>query len=1547
MGPSDLKAVSSRPLRWLITVLLAAIGFHFQPAFALELVPMLAGWTTDDKTYFESAGPACKAFTAPKIIAFNTSGTCSPTGRCGPACFEEDFGAVTSQPGAAACMVSVTYQSTSAAPACSTYTYQGALGFASFKSYACPANSTNYSGPTCICLTGYASVGGKCVKREIDLPGSCSKDGYATTNPIVPATGEKIKTEVDFEDSSSHPLGFRRHYRSSRGASAWGHDYAAKLQISTATIILTLGNGNVRTFNSPTGENGPLNTVQPWPHLSGMGSLNPQNIADQSTGAISTVWRYTNLEDDSVWLFDAAGKVISQTLRNGWTMRYGYNAANQLTSVSNQFGRSLAFTYDGAGKLATVSPPDGRPITYGYDGSGRLVSVLHPGSTGAVSKTYLYENVGNAQLLTGIVDEANQRSTYLYDDQFRATSSALAGGVERYLVSYGADSAATVTDPLGTPRNYVYGIQNGKLTVTGANLPGGVGLGDAASRIQDANGFITQETDFLGVNTMYTWDATRRVPLSTSRAVGTAQAQTTQTQWHPTFRLPVLVTEAGRSTASTYDALGNQLTETITDTATSQTRSRAWSYNAQGLVSSATVPNGSVSQYSYDAAGNPVSTTNALGQVSTMAYDAAGRMTRLTEPNGLITTYAYDLRGRLLTQVRGGETTAYTYTASGQLASAALPSGYRVSYSYDAAQRLIGALDNRGNSIAYTLDPMGNRTREEVKDASGAIALVTGRTINSLNRVAALSGAVGQTTAFNFDANGEALSATDPLNQATRQTLDPLRRPVATTLADNASASQTFNALDQLTSITDPKGVGTQYERNAFGELLRETSPDMGRIVYTRDAAGEVIGQTDAKGNVTQITRDALGRPLQVRYSAAHVVNYTWDSNGQASGSQIGSLGKMQDNSGSTTFERDALGRVTAKTQIINDNPAAPGSYTARYTYAGGELAAITYPSGLKVFYRRSASGQITGIDTQVPGTGKPVTAFVSNLIYTALGQPRVWSWVGGDTASRTFDADGRMTGNEFASYTFDAASRITGINQSLWASRVTTTTVNGVTTSTTSYYKTPLGWAAGYDSRNRVTSFVRPSAETRYSYDANSNRLSAVSIVTSDTDLNTTFNAFDTRNTSSQALSIEAGSNRLLGFVQTLTKVQGTQTPSTTTSPVNYSLDANGNLTTDGLRGFDYDAANRHTLTTVTHLGEASKITYLHNGQGQRVFKSEPQVAQTIPNATTLGTPFVTWLKTNFQWLFAAAQANATLGQSYVYADEKLPPYALLGEYGNGGSQTAGRIEYLWLPLDSGEAMPIGLFQNSKFYAVHTDHIHTPRLITDGTNKPVWQWPYSAFGDNKPTGILTATTSATSAYTQDPASLARLQATTPALIYNPRYPGQYFDEESNLSYNTFRSYSATQGRYTQGDPIGLEGGLNRFRYVGGNPLSWTDPQGLNGIAVGVGIGSLILITSPAAQQAVSGAMASAVDGANSAMEAVKSLCTPGDPCEQLVSRINIAKNGVARRFRQLAENRGGIDQSTHLIQLKGRQQNLRSLLNEAAAMGCAVPPDAWYWATK
>jgi RHS repeat-associated protein len=58
-------------------------------------------------------------------------------------------------------------------------------------------------------------------------------------------------------------------------------------------------------------------------------------------------------------------------------------------------------------------------------------------------------------------------------------------------------------------------------------------------------------------------------------------------------------------------------------------------------------------------------------------------------------------------------------------------------------------------------------------------------------------------------------------------------------------------------------------------------------------------------------------------------------------------------------------------------------------------------------------------------------------------------------------------------------------------------------------------------------------------------------------------------------------------------------------------------------------------------------------------------------------------------------------------------------------------------------------------------------------------------------------------------------------------FPGQYYDNETQLHYNYFRDYDPSTGRYIESDPIGLEGGVNTYVYVNNRTLNITDRFGL------------------------------------------------------------------------------------------------------------------------
>lgn len=95
--------------------------------------------------------------------------------------------------------------------------------------------------------------------------------------------------------------------------------------------------------------------------------------------------------------------------------------------------------------------------------------------------------------------------------------------------------------------------------------------------------------------------------------------------------------------------------------------------------------------------------------------------------------------------------------------------------------------------------------------------------------------------------------------------------------------------------------------------------------------------------------------------------------------------------------------------------------------------------------------------------------------------------------------------------------------------------------------------------------------------------------------------------------------------------------------------------------------------------------------------------------------------------------------------------------------------------------------------------------------------------------------------------------------------PGQYYDAETGKNYNYFRDYDPTTGRYVESDPIGLNGGVNTYNYVGNNPLKFFDLLGLSSLVFNPSNGTLTVISGSGAYLATFQAANNAQTGSRGA----------------------------------------------------------------------------------
>lgn len=1133
------------------------------------------------------------------------------------------------------------------------------LGIKAINDYAC-----NYL-PGCLGAIPGIQAANNWFNEEVLGYGAAAPNGPLAGNPVSVGNGVKTQIEADYLGSGPFPLGYVRTYNSfqpngSPVGHKWSADYHQRLVLPAGATAM--GPPEAVMAQRPEGGWWQFN------YRSGryLGNADVAARIERVTDGLgrTTGWRLRTA-GDGVETYDASGRLLVVENRAGLRHTLTYDG-DLLQRVVDDFGRSLAFEYDPATRqVSALVDPEGGRIAYAYE-AGALVAVTYADQT---RRQYHYEAQGWPTLLTGITDERGIRyASWKYDDQNRVVESVHAGGADRTTFSYG-ELETRVTDARGTTRTYSFTRIFDTLRMTEVTEPCATcGSSSATAITYDGSGYPSVITDGNGNRSQVRVNA-RGLPEQWTRALGTPEARTVSVQWHPSWRVPAVVTETGATgtpkvTTFVYDERGNPETRTVS--VDGQSRTWSYDYNGAGQI---TVEDGprtdvaDITRYEYDpATGDLIAETDANGLTTRYPeHDAHGRVLLTVDANGLATRHAYDDRGRLVTSTvtqpdgSAPESTTFRYTAEGALDRLTLPDGSWLQYAYDDAQRLVGIEDSAGNRTAYTLNAAGDREREETQDPSGALAMIRHRVTDALGRLARAYGSdPAEATLYDYDGNGNQRFAHAPLHQnPSEDRYDALDRLTTSIDPMLGQVGYRYDARDNLREVVDPRQLSTRYDFNGFDELTALYSPDTGATRYTYDPAGNVASRQDALGVGATYDYDAGNRLTSVTYPD-ETLTYAY---GEASGGAgaKGNLTTLGDGSGRTRFVYDAQGRVLEKTQQLGDDGNTGGRRTVRHSYANGLVDETLLPSGVRLKYRYGADGRV--LEISVNGV-----SLVRDVKYFPFGEPKAWTTAAG-RYERGFDSDGRVIAHSRGATTamlrYDAASRIVEASEDAGGRP---------------------HWQYGYDELDRLASAGNAGTggplaglALGWNFDATGNRTREV-------------RSQDGATTTSD-YTIDPASNRLMAIAGAARQ-----------------HDATGNTTLVDGQTLIY--SDRGRLVEV-RLGTTVQARYAYNGFGERVCVA---AGGTCPAAGQTGSGYRQYMYDAAGHLLGEYDAGGNLLAEHVWLGDTpvavLKPASTTGQH---GGSVMGEVAA---------------------YFVHPDHLDTPRVVVNAAGTAVWRWDSAPFGD-------------------------------------------------------------------------------------------------------------------------------------------------------------------------------------------------------------------------
>lgn len=802
----------------------------------------------------------------------------------------------------------------------------------------------------------------------------------------------------------------------------------------------------------------------------------------------------------------------------------------------------------------------------------------------------------------------------------------------------------------------------------------------------------------------------------------------------------------------------------------------------------------STTTYTYDKLHNMKSSTNALDGTTSFSYDKYGNLVKETDPLGRSNTYSYDLAGQMTSAADPlGKITAYTYDPAGNITEITKPGGRKTSYGYDKNYNVTSVTDPMGY-VAKTVYDKDNCVTEE----TDALGQKESYTYDKDSRVTSITDKRGFTTGFDYDAHGNIQVVTDKTGLKSHLEYDKNDNLTKVTDALGGVTTYGYDNMDNLVTFTNAANKTTNYTYDLEGNLTSIKDPAGRTEKFDYDEKGRLTGHTQASGKKTTYDYDKLNDLLEKSYQDAKGetsekdVTYAYNSAGERV--------SMKDQTGKSSYEYDALGRITKVTSGSKKDVS--------YVYDDADnLQAIVYPDGTKISYEYDLNDNLVKLTDR----NRKVTTYK----HDALNRVTEVTRSNGTKTEVSYDAEDHITkivntcgscGKVISTYEYK-------YNDQGYVVGETATELEAGTRKTPSW-EDWYNWGDTQKETDKADcEHQEKEIQTTRTYEYDDNweltRCTEKAEGGKKTVHNYTYDKIGNRTSYEK---IEDGvskakynykyndSNQLIK--RTNAKIWGD--PGTT-----YSYDKDGNLIQECDKTnsadpvtYEYTAENR---LAVVKQGGTVLMAAMYDGDNNRVFE----------------------LDNTYKW-------------EDCYGDEVLIPANQRTEDGNspkeqlaslvkGGSNAKGYTltEYINdINRENTEVLAeYGADEKVRQAYTYGESGIGERVSVDKSEESSY---YLYDGRNSVTGILTETANLTNSYQYD--SYGNLTSGTADGVNYYGYNGESTNVKTGLQYLRARYYNAENGTFTTEDSdLGTtENPLtrNRYDYTTNNPLNYSDPTG-------------------------------------------------------------------------------------------------------------------------